>query len=161
LSSIILIDDSPVTRNNISQALTGAGHTVLAVPEDTKIGFLMSLTHQFQETPDNVWDFLVLDIQYGSSLYGGIWLYNDLVAGNYRKNWRHTLIYSRHVADRPEEATSGEALVLRVFVETARIPYLDYCVNSYKGGRQELLTRIQHLGPLPREPFCNECQKGL
>ena len=80
---------------------------------------------------DTIFDVLVLDVALGVDHFGGIDFHNKLVDGGYRRRWRNVFIWTMHTysdianAVYKQSGSNNEQYILRVFCETAGIPYLN------------------------------------
>ena len=125
MARILFIDDKFGVCENIKEKL-GVSHQVEAIAKT----LWSDASKEAQSKLIEPWDVLVLDMHYDSQHnlphqgdFGGIWLYNELVKLGFRSKWRHTIVYSRHVPPDWNAKSEGAALALRVFLNTADIPY--------------------------------------
>jgi CheY-like chemotaxis protein len=157
-AKVLVIDDYALTGENTVKVLRNAGYTSELVHAD-----------YWQDASNAVsallakdrWDVLVFDILFPGDHFAGIWLYNDLVGRGLHDRWDHTIVYTKYVGPHIAKATEGEELVVRVFIETARIQH--GCVLSnmdHKGsGRLPLINKVAELLRNGPAPFCTGCRR--
>lgn len=142
MAKILLVDDRQESGETTRTALASEGHTVLWIQKD-RVGPCQD--ELWEKLNDSTWDVLILDIQLGAEIYGGIWVYNHTVQAGYRERWTHTLVYSKHAGSAIRAATHpSHEFPIRVFVETAGIDF-ENVIMSNVGERKALLTRIAQL----------------
>ena len=148
MAAILIIDDRGSLGRNTKEALVKAGHGPVELVCNDYVGeFYDDITQT--HFGEKHWDVLVLDINFQTDDFGGVWLYNKLIHGGFHTNWNHTIIYSKYAGDNIAAADSGEAFDLRIFADTAGIPF-DCVLPNTKGGRQLLVDRVNDLLGIPR-----------
>jgi hypothetical protein len=164
MSRIFIVEDRKDPRDRYKEKLEESGHTVES-PEYSTVEEFYDHLRPLCENKDS-FDFFVLDIKFGSDVFGGIKLYNLLVGSGCRCAWNHVIICSTHCQD-PITASSwhsrhpDESFILKIFVETAQIPY-DNCIRAeHKGDADELLRIVNSLKDLPKDSFCTFCEQRL
>lgn len=143
MANIILVDDREQSGKHTKESLEAEGHHVEWIQEE-RVGPCQDIL--WDALRARIWDILVLDIQLGAEVYGGIWVYNNSVQGGHRDRWKHTIVYTKHSGPNVRIATHpSHEFPIRVFVDTAGIPF-ENVVQSNVEGRQPLLDRISAIG---------------
>lgn len=151
-ASVLLIEDRREEARKKIAFLEEAGHGVEWVNEPSDPERMDSALKCLRQ---NRYDFLILDINLEDQ-FGGIHIYNKLIAGECRDRWMHTLVWSMYTGQRIKEATYGQfEFPIRIFVDTAGIPALNV-FSSMTGGSGPILKRIEELMSLPPDP-CFVC----
>lgn len=152
MAKIILLEDRPEEASRKIAFLQSARHSVNWIRRASDDERTTSASEALLAS---TYDFLVLDI-FLEDKFGGIHIYNRLIHSQLRKRWSHTLIWSMYTGPRVKEATYGEhEFPIRVFVETAGIPY-ENVFASHSGGAAPILQRIDELLSVPKDrcPVC-------
>lgn len=143
--SVLIIEDVLRAAERIRDRLIGCGHHAEMICEEYVGDFYDSVRNR--PFAERVWDVLVLDVNFHTEHFGGIWLHNKL-ARNHRDRWKHTIVYTRYggttVAGATDDPTTHEAFVMRVFADTAGIPFDCVLSNKVKGD-QPLIDKINEL----------------
>lgn len=153
MARIIIVDDKEPNGLDTVRELRAAGHTAELVSED-----------DWQDAANRIagylgqdkWDILVLDINFPRDQFGGVWLYNSLVAQGLHERWDHTILYTLYYGSDIPAATEGESLILRTFIDTARIPF-DCVLSNQMGGRRLLLNKVAQLLAGGPPAICGGC----
>ncbi|HEX3147302.1 MAG TPA: hypothetical protein VHR66_04420 [Gemmataceae bacterium] len=164
MASIIVVDDKPKFLALHKGALEAAGHDVIPAPGSSAGEVYETLKNRLGGKRDTA-DFLYLDVHLGNDMFGGIHLYNMLVGGGYRYSWSHTLVVSTLACDPINLAawdttSAREDYLIRVFVETARIPY-ENVFRALSGGHGAVMKRIADLAKQPLDTRCTVCDQLL
>jgi len=150
MAKVLFIDDVNAVCENVKERLEPY-HEVITIQKRRwddacdEAGKILGISE------DNAFDALVLDLHYDSQHedarqgdFGGIWIYNELVRLGLRARWTDTIIYSRLVPPNWNAASTGKELAIRVFLNTADIPY-DCAVLNTLMGVDNLIDKIAEL----------------
>lgn len=156
MSSVLVVDDRVDLGEKTVEALRNAGFLAELVAREYSGEFYdaIRLGYFGQEEREalgvEAWDALVMDINWHTDKWGGIWLYNKL-AKYHRECWNHTVIYTKYAGTRLPVANEdeGELFKLRIFVDSAGIPY-DCVLDNVSGGRPKLVRKLEELGLKPQ-----------
>lgn len=165
MRSALLVDDNGSERETKEKLLRSIGLSVFAPEAERVSDFHDGLVQVFNQG-STVFDLLVLDIVIGVDLFGGIDLYNKLVDGGYRARWRNVFIWTKQTYDDIAKASfrkrdsSNEQYILRVFCETAGIPYGNV-QRSDHGGVKNLKEKVTEILALPGDKICRQCGRGI
>ena len=114
---------------------------------------------------DTIFDVLVLDVALGVDHFGGIDFHNKLVDGGYRRRWRNVFIWTMHTysdianAVYKQSGSNNEQYILRVFCETAGIPYLNVWRTGF-GGNDALVLRLREIVDTAPDRHCRHCGRA-
>lgn len=143
MSSVLVIDDDQAKGEDIRDSLRKAGFMSELVCEEYLGDFFERLRRN--ELQAQVWDAIVFDILFRKNRWGGVFLYNKLVGSGLRNRWKETIIYTRYAGDNVAGATEGEQFILRVFADTAQIPF-ECVLPNFISGRTNLITKLNDIG---------------
>jgi CheY-like chemotaxis protein len=148
MARILFVDDKRGMCDNVKEKLTDLGHHVETIARTIWSDACKEAQNKMNES---YWDVLVLDMHYDSQRdiarpgdFGGIWLHNDLVKLGLRAKWRHTIVYSRYLPPDWGKKSEGATLAVRVFLDTAGIPY-DCALTNDAFSPDKLSERIASL----------------
>ena len=144
MARILFIDDNrdlgKFTKDRIEES---GEHTVDWFGEDA-----WEITaKRIEAFPDKSWDLLLLDIHYPTDEWGGLWLYNSLVRGGIGKSWeKRVIVYSQYFVENMDwsKVRDSQMLALRIFLDTANIPY-DCALPNQDFDRATLLEKIEEV----------------
>lgn len=156
MATILWIEDHCERVQKLTGEFGDAGHRVTWIDEPSDVERFDKVR---EHLIDGFFDFLLLDIALEDH-FGGIHIYNKLVAGDYRRCWQHTLIWSRYTSPRIREAHYGKhEFPIRIFAETAGIS-IENILNSTSGGVAKVLQRIRELESMSPDR-CHVCGGNL
>ena len=143
---VLIVDDRQDTGADTRKALEDAGFYAVLVSQQWVGDFYDEIREKHFH--DETWDVLVLDVNFHRDACGGIWLYNKLAHGHHLDCCGHTVIYTKYAGADIRGAKDGERLWLKIFADTAGIPFENILPNT-TSKRQNLITRIKELLGLP------------
>jgi len=177
MTRILLCDDNESELNYKSSILRSGNISVDEISKQT-LKDMHDAARSALDAPQSApYDAVIFDVAIGAAdFYGGLQLHNKLVAGGYRNKWRHTILWTKHVFSDAANAVyvrdfsrgldSSEmekhlgrltSFVIRMFAETAQIPYANLLRTGGYGSRNAELDRIREVVSLPAATTCAWC----
>jgi CheY-like chemotaxis protein len=136
---VLILEDNQSKGEQLREALERAKHHATLAFDDYWEGLRDKAVALLEK---DFFDVVVLDIHFSTDALGGFHVHNELVRRDARWHWGHTLLFTRYAIPKIEKATSGEAFWVRLFAETACIPF--DCVFS-KDAQDDLVKKIEQL----------------
>lgn len=147
MATFVIIDNTLAEIASLKNILDSHGHVVYPLLNqniDRSVeAALEFFTKQVGEDPI---DFLVLDINWASSKYGGVNVYTELIRQSLRRKWKHTLICTMY-----KDMGNADDAVVKMFMQASFIPPENQIPKQNR--REEMLMkcvdRILKNGPDP------------
>ncbi len=147
MANILIIDDDPDVGKYTSKCLRDAGHDVNWIQNEYWEQAEGEVESLIKANPSLTWDHLILDIAYNGDHFGGFWLFNSLVRKGLRPKWgAREIIFTSHMHEVSDlsQAVSGPAFNVRIFMDSAGIPF-ENAMSNNSFDRASLIAKIEAL----------------